>query len=159
MKSDKKSMALLPFKIGDVVEVSSDEKGFKGAWYPATVVEKARGRNGFVIEYRDLREEGKRNTKLKETVKVPHIRPQPPDLNRQSFCINEVVDAYDREGWWKGVVKAIRPRSNKYVVYFQNTEEQRQFNIKHVRVHQVWKDDKWVRASDAEVWSFNFEFN
>eukprot|EP00253_Pinus_taeda_P001961 PITA_01961 len=150
MKKEGKSSALLGFKIGEGVEVSSDEAGFKGAWFPATFVKKAGSRNRFVIQYREFTEEGKPNTKLREIVDVPHIRPQPPDLNGQSFCINEVVDAYDRHGWWKGVVKAIRPRSKKYVVYFQNTSEQREYNLKHLRVHQVWTDGNWVKASDTE---------
>eukprot|EP00253_Pinus_taeda_P033719 PITA_33719 len=150
MKKEGKSSALLRFKIGEGVEVSSDDDGYKGAWFPATFVKKAGSRNRFVIQYREFTEEGRPNTKLREIVEVPHIRPQPPDLNGQSFCINEVVDAYDRDGWWKGVVKAIRPRSKKYVVYFENTNEQREYYLKHLRVHQVWTDGNWVKASDTE---------
>ncbi|KAJ1383514.1 Agenet-like domain [Sesbania bispinosa] len=41
------------FSVGALVEVSSDDDGFRGAWFSATIVE-ARGKEKFLVEYHSL---------------------------------------------------------------------------------------------------------
>jgi hypothetical protein len=135
-------------KKGHRVEVSSDEEGLTGTLFPAIVVRKVGNGNGngFLIEYRDLMtEDGK--SKLRETVQAYHVRPEPPALNRKCFFLREEVDAYDHDGWWKGVVNGVLPH-NKYVVYFSKTKENCEYSIEQLRVHQDWINGKWVRASE-----------
>ena len=46
------------------------------------------------------------STLLQEFVDVEFVRPKPPiDGNdRKAFDLNEVVDAFYQDGWWRGVV-------------------------------------------------------
>lgn len=137
-------------KKGDTVEVSSDEEGFSGAWFPATILGKVGNGKGkaFLVEFRDLMTDDEKS-KLKEKVKAHLIRPEPPALNRQRFFLNEEVDVYDQDGWWRGVVDGILPQ-NKYVVYFSQTLEKLEYDITQLRLHQDWTRDKWVKNSESE---------
>lgn len=134
----------MSLKKGVSVEVSSDEEGFSGAWFPATILRKIG--SVFLVEFRDLMTDDEKS-KLKEKVKAHLIRPEPPALNRQCFFLNEEVDAYDQDGWWKGVVDGILPQ-NKYVIYFGQTLEKLEYDITKLRLHQDWIDGKWVSSSE-----------
>lgn len=134
----------MSLKRGDSVEVSSEEEGFTGAWFPATILKKIG--NVFLVEFRDLMTDDEKS-KLKEKVKAHLIRPEPEALNRQWFFLNEEVDVYDQDGWWRGFVDGILPQ-NKYVVYFKQTLEKLEYDITQLRLHQDWIDGKWVRNSE-----------
>jgi len=141
-------------KKGHRVEISNEEEGLSGARFPATIVRKVGNGNGFFVEYRDLMtEDGK--SKLREIVQAHHVRPEPPALNQQCFYLHEEVDAYDHDGWWRGVVNGILPH-NRYVVYFSKTKENCEYSRKQLRVHQDWINGKWVRASESLAGLINY---
>ncbi|KAH9304806.1 hypothetical protein KI387_009210, partial [Taxus chinensis] len=132
---------------GDLVEVCSDEEGFKGAWYAATIVRKAGA--GFLVEFKDLVADDEKS-KLREKVEADQLRPQPPSLNRQHFTLHEKVDAYDRDGWWAGTIDTVLP-DNNYIVDFSQPKEKLAYNVSQLRLHLDWVDDKWLQPSENPI--------
>ncbi|OMO82169.1 hypothetical protein COLO4_23189 [Corchorus olitorius] len=140
------------FAKGNQVEVSSDEEGFRGAWYSATIVESppkstSKKRKKPLVQYKTLlAEDG--SSPLTEYVDPAFIRPLPPQEKeedaRSGFELNEVVDAGYRDGWWTGVVRKVVEKS-KYRVYFDNPPDVIEFDRKDLRLHWDWIDGKWVR--------------
>lgn len=152
-----------PFSKGAPVEVSSDEEGFRGAWYLATILEMppksaSKKRKKAFVRYKTLlADDGK--SPLTEHVDPGYIRPLPPNEkgNAQSgFEVNDVVDARYRDGWWTGVVRKVLEKS-KYRVYFDNPPDVIEFDRKDLRVHWDWIDGNWVRP-EKQVWSEVFIF-
>ena len=95
-----------PFGKGTPVEVSSDEEGFRGAWYLATILESppkstSKKRKKALVQYRTLlAEDG--SSVLTEYVDPAFIRPLPPNEEvgvQSGFEVNDVVDARYRDGW------------------------------------------------------------
>ncbi|KAL5068848.1 hypothetical protein RYX36_019735 [Vicia faba] len=134
------------FKEGDLVEVCSDEDGFKGAWFSATLVEPKAGLK-FVVEYESLLDDDSKL--LREEVSILQIRPRPPKTHEvDQFKFLDEVDTYYNDGWWVGVVSKVLGDS-KYIVYFRNSNEELEFEHSQLRLHQDWVDNKWVMASKA----------
>lgn len=135
-----------PFSLGAEVEVSSDEPGFKGSWYLATIIELPTSKKikRAKVEYRTLlTEDG--SEQLKEDVDQAYIRPLPPqEVAAQDLEHGEVVGAYCRDGWWTGVVVKVLGNSN-YRVFFENPPDVLEFDRKELRVHLEWLKGKWVR--------------
>lgn len=135
------------FLDGSLVEVSSDEDGFEGAWFAATVVETT-GKDKFLVEYKDLRTEDDTQF-VREEVDSLHIRPCPPDTGKvDKFKLYEEVDALYNDGWWVGVISKVLGRS-KYKVYFKSTDEEMDFKHDDLRPHQDWINGRWAMASKA----------
>ncbi|XP_019080636.1 protein AGENET DOMAIN (AGD)-CONTAINING P1 isoform X1 [Vitis vinifera] len=135
------------FSEGTLVEVSSDEDGFQGAWFAATIV-KVIGKDKLMIEYKSLRTDDDTDF-LREEVDALHIRPYPPEtVVVDRFNLLEEVDALYNDGWWVGVISKVLSRSC-YVVYFRSTNEEMKFDHSDLRLHQDWIDGKWVKASQA----------
>ncbi|XVF32929.1 hypothetical protein REPUB_Repub17cG0125200 [Reevesia pubescens] len=146
----------LPFAKGAPVEVSSDEEGFRGAWYLATILEyppksTSKKRKKVLIQYKTLlANDG--STPLTESLDPAYIRPLPPTAKEDvesGFEINEVVDAGYKDGWWTGVVRKVVEKSN-YRVYFDNPPDVIEFDRKDLRVHWDWIDGKWVRPEKQQ---------
>lgn len=132
---------------GAHVEVTSDEDGFEGAWFAATIV-KAVGKDRYLVQYKSLRTEDDTDF-LKEEFDTLHIRPCPPEIVvADRFKKLDEVDALYNDGWWVGVISKVLTDS-KYQVYFKNTKEVMKFNHSELRIHQDWIDGKWVAASQA----------
>ncbi|KAL4562094.1 hypothetical protein LXL04_034286 [Taraxacum kok-saghyz] len=108
-------MEVEPFTKGSTVEVSSDEEGFYGAWYVATLVDivdasptKTRGSNkrnrdkkkvGYLVRYATLFKEDNVNEHLTETVHPSYVRPLPPlNLRRDNDNQLVVAEAETEEG-------------------------------------------------------------
>ncbi|XP_041018109.1 protein AGENET DOMAIN (AGD)-CONTAINING P1-like isoform X2 [Juglans microcarpa x Juglans regia] len=110
------------FKKGTPVEVSSDEDGFQGAWFAATVLD-AIGQEKYLIEYRSLRTEDGTNF-LREEVDIQHIRPRPPEsVMACDFNLNEEVDAFYNDGWWEGVISRFsRAQGTKFTSRARKTK-------------------------------------
>lgn len=135
------------FSKGSLVEVSSDEDGFQGAWFAASVVEVI-GKNKFLIEYRDLKTEDDKEF-VREEVDDLHIRPRPPKPGKvEKFKEFEEVDALHNDGWWVGVISKVLGHS-KYLVFFKTTGEELEFKDNELRLHQDWIKGEWVVASKA----------
>lgn len=135
------------FSEGEDVEVSSDEDGFKGAWFAATVVESV-GKDRYIIQYKTLRTEDDTDF-LKEEIDTLHIRPCPPEVPvADQFKKLDEVDALHNDGWWVGVISSVLPDSN-YQVYFKSSKEELVFNHSELRLHQDWINGKWIAPSQV----------
>ncbi|KAH6826449.1 hypothetical protein C2S53_014303 [Perilla frutescens var. hirtella] len=133
------------FNPGDLVEASSNEEGFEGAWFVGTVLEKTTA-GKYLIEYQKLRNDDDTGF-LREEVDKVHLRPCPPDVGSvDSFGLDDEVDALYNDGWWAGVISKIL-KNDRYSVYFQNTEEEIKFEHSDLRVRQEWINGKWHIAS------------
>lgn len=136
---------IIEFGEGALVEVSSDEDGFEGAWFAATVIKKLDERK-YLIEYQNLRNDDDTEF-VKEEVDTLHIRPCPPEVGQiDSFEVLDEVDALYNDGWWVGVISKVF-KGNKYTVYFRGTNENLKFKHSDLRRHQEWINGKWVIAS------------
>ncbi|CAA0816525.1 agenet domain-containing protein [Striga hermonthica] len=132
---------------GDVVEVSSDEEGFEGAWFVAKIVKKLNDK--YLIEYQTLKDDDGR-TLLREEVDSLHIRPCPPDVEIvDRFEVGEEVDAFYNDGWWTGIISKLLIKE-KYSVYFSASEELIKFNHTDLRVHQNWVNGKWETSKNRK---------
>nr|XP_043610793.1 uncharacterized protein LOC122582464 [Erigeron canadensis] len=143
--------AISLFPIGCKVEVSSDEEGFDGSWYVATVIniikKKKSKKTMYEVNYDTLNKEVDTNEPLTEVVDPSFVRPVPPVGNYRDFEVNDVVDVYLRDGWWIGVVKKViiidngDQKSRKYVVAsFQDEVESEKSGL---RFHREWVDSCW----------------
>ncbi|KAL4562096.1 hypothetical protein LXL04_034288 [Taraxacum kok-saghyz] len=108
-------MEVEPFTKGSTVEVSSDEEGFHGSWYVATLVDivdasptKTRGSNkrnrdkknvGYLVRYAKLFQEDNLNEQLTEVVHPSYVRPLPPrNIRRDDDNLLTVAEAETEEG-------------------------------------------------------------
>ncbi|CAI9269931.1 unnamed protein product [Lactuca saligna] len=175
-----------PFTKGSTVEVSSDEEGFHGAWYVATLVDiveaspkkkrrssSERNRNkkkvGYLVRYATLFEEDDATVPLTEIVHPSYVRPLPPRNPRLKkdnkagaeaetdegsgggdgdgdFQLNDVVDAYLRDGWWIGVVRkvvVVDGEMTKYLISFESPPEEIEFEASQIRLHVDWTKSGW----------------
>lgn len=132
------------FRIGMVVEVSTDAEGYEGSWFIAKIISTL-GTDKFLVEYRDLLTEDKTQL-LREEADACHIRPCPPSVPPTAFYKTlQKVDAWHNDGWWEGEIFKVL-RGSKYVVFFKPTKEQLIFGHSFLRPHQDWKDGKWSIA-------------
>ncbi|CAM8921000.1 unnamed protein product [Rhodiola kirilowii] len=135
------------FVKGSDVEVKSDEDGFQGAWFSATVL-KVLSNDKFLIEYKNLKTDDDKEF-VKEEVDILHIRPAPPDIMKvDSYRMYEEVDASYSDGWWAGVISKVYSGST-YLVFFRGTNEELKFDHSDLRVHQEWIDGKWTVTFQA----------
>ncbi|KAL5561048.1 hypothetical protein UlMin_030795 [Ulmus minor] len=147
------------FAVGAEVEVSSDEEGFRGAWFRVTIVESPTGsaskkKKKALVEYQNLvTEDGK--AQLREYVDIAYLRPLPPDVGMHDLEVGDIVDADYRDGWWTGVIKKVlvSPKcgiNTKYRVFFENPPDVIEFERRQIRKHQDWLGGKWIPAKKKE---------
>ena len=139
------------FNKGTPVEVSSDEDGFAGAWFAATVVEAA-GKDKFLVQYQSLRTDD--DFRLSERrVWYPAYEAMSTRnsccWSFESFWRSWCFLQFYNYGWWVGVISMVLGGS-KYLVYFRDTDEEIEFKHSDLRLHQDWIDGKWIAAS--QVW-------
>ncbi|WCJ18467.1 Agenet domain-containing protein [Euphorbia peplus] len=135
------------------VEVSSDEEGFKGAWFKAKIVtnsnNKHKKRNQVFVEYEDLlASDSNPNVALIEAMDTSFIRPvPPPPQSDQKYEVYDVVDAFHRDGWWKGVVsnvEVLKDDIRRYIVVFETPPERISFRGLDLRFHLDWSHGQWL---------------
>ncbi|KAF5756450.1 putative Agenet-like domain-containing protein [Helianthus annuus] len=129
------------FERGDIVEILNKEEGLKGSYYPANIISRVSNKD-YIVQYRTLLEEDGSGP-LREFMSTDRIRPTPREIVADAFRLSEVVDAYDRDGWWVG--KVIGKTGSKYVVHFKGTGEKIAYPLDRLRVHQEWdwKNGVW----------------
>ncbi|XP_039005642.1 DUF724 domain-containing protein 6-like isoform X2 [Hibiscus syriacus] len=145
-----------PTAKGTLIEVCSGEEGFRGPWYLATILESppksiSKKRKRPLVRYKALRAQDG-SSPLTEYVDPDFIRPLPPNDKEDDlscFEVNEIVDAWHRDGWWTGVVRKVLEKA-KYMVYFDNPPDVIEFDGKDLRVHWDWIDGKWVRPEKQQ---------
>ncbi|KAM0957675.1 hypothetical protein ACFX1Q_000840 [Malus domestica] len=152
---EEEQQQLQLFGMGSEVEVRTDEEGFKGALFRATIVTSptnsaSKKRKRALVEYKNLvTEDGSKQ--LKEYVDSEHLRPTPPQLADRNFEEGDVVDADYRDGWWTGVVGKVVENNSKYSVVFDNPPDLIEFQKDRLRLHQDWVNGEWVRPNKQEV--------
>lgn len=130
------------FSNGMEVEVKSNDEGYEGSWFTATIVESRRN-NTYIIQYETLKTDDETEF-LKEKADASCIRPRPPQIPRVlPFKMYEEVDAWYNEGWWQGRVSRILDGS-AYEVYFSTTNETLQFDHCDLRPHLEWDNGNWI---------------
>ncbi|KAF9591090.1 hypothetical protein IFM89_001434 [Coptis chinensis] len=90
-------------------------------------------------------------THLRELVDIAHIRPLQPN-DTTSFRLNQQVDAFWNDGWWKGVVIKVFEEDEgglRYRVYFETSKEEMEFEVSQLRLHLEYVDGKWVNNNTS----------
>ncbi|KAL2483431.1 Plant Tudor-like protein [Forsythia ovata] len=130
----------MKFKRGDRVEIASNEEGFVGSYYEATVVTEL-VRKEYIVQYLTLLKDDMSGP-LREVVTAAEVRPPPPEIPATGFNLYDLVDAFDNDGWWVG--KITGRIGSKFCVYFDSTKDEIAYEFERLRVHQDWIDGKWV---------------
>ncbi|KAK9161777.1 hypothetical protein Syun_008118 [Stephania yunnanensis] len=143
-ENEELSESSMELQEGALVEVSSDEEGFVGAWFSAKVVKKI-GNSKYLVEYQSLKTDDETEL-LKEEADNLHIRPTPKIHQVNNFNYLEEVDAFYHDGWWVGVISKVINHQT-YLVYFKETQEELEFKKSQLRLHQDWINGKWIRPS------------
>ncbi|XP_074316612.1 DUF724 domain-containing protein 6-like isoform X2 [Silene latifolia] len=147
-------MEVLNLGIGIKVEVSSDEEGFRGAWYVATVLKppsppsspSPSPSNKVLVEYDSLLAQENGSALLREFVDLKFVRPLPPvDSGLVQFKPDDLVDAYYQDGWWSGVITQVVHPHSLYKVFFSNPPDELLFNSSDLRIHRTWISGVWLR--------------
>ncbi|KAL6875734.1 hypothetical protein ACP4OV_013247 [Aristida adscensionis] len=149
------------FPVGAEVEVRSDDPGFVGSFYEATVAGYHPGGRGYVVAYSTLtrREDG--GSPVREHAAAADVRPRPPPPPpAREYAVHEMVEAFHNDGWWAGVVCAVppppaveaaaEPPRRVYTVCFPTSREVLEFEAAALRPHRVFRGDRWVPAAEAE---------
>ncbi|XP_008796800.2 uncharacterized protein LOC103712141 [Phoenix dactylifera] len=140
------------FVAGAKVEVRSDDEGFRGAWYEATVV-RSLARRRCSVEYVSLVSDADPSEPLREIVRRSHVRPQPPPPPSPArYQLFQRVEAFHNDGWWAGVVSKLHGEdSSSFTVCFPNTREVMDFPPSEIRPLLEWVRGQWIVARDQEV--------
>ncbi|KAJ8572780.1 hypothetical protein K7X08_009291 [Anisodus acutangulus] len=159
---DETEMLNTYFTNGAEVEISSDEEGFRGAWYEGTVIrpipkkqrrnnndgdESSKNKLRVLVEYKTLMADKKGKKPLKETMSLVQLRPRPPPERRRRFKVSEEVDANYNDGWWEGVVMEVLD-GGRYSVFFRGTRDQLEFDESQIRIHREWANGEWTPPFD-----------
>ncbi|CAI0402553.1 unnamed protein product [Linum tenue] len=137
---------VMKFTKGMQVEVTTDDDGFKGAWFAATIIEPS-GEDEYLIEYKTLTNDDDTEF-LREDIRACNIRPCPPEITVvDGFKVMDEVDAYYNEGWWVGVIAKVLINCN-YVVYFKEYDEKITFKQADLRPHQDWLNGLFLQRSE-----------
>ncbi|XP_008234140.1 PREDICTED: uncharacterized protein LOC103333121 isoform X3 [Prunus mume] len=145
------------------VEVCSNEEGYRGAWFPAIILDpqpsdlsakkkrKSLGNSSkALVQYETLVFDDDPNKPLTELVDVCSIRPvPPPDNPYQPFEPADVVDSFYQEAWWVGVV--MRFEDDKYTVGFKNPPDLLELRRSELRPHWDFLDGVWIRARKERI--------
>lgn len=141
---------LTRFSPGDAVEVSSDDEGFRGAWYEAKVLRPLPRASCYAVVYDHLHAGSDENLRpLHETVHASHVRPRPPLHAAPLLVPHRPVDAWYNDGWWVGVLMAAitggrKGKKTRYTVCFPSFREEMVFEAAHLRPHLEWVNNQWI---------------
>jgi hypothetical protein len=154
------------FPVGAEVEVRSDDPGFVGSYYEATVEGYQHSDLSYVVAYSTLSRRDGGDSPLREVAAAANVRPRPPHRPppRRGFAMHDMVDAFHNGGWWVGVVVSAVPvpvpppeadtaqRSHRvYKVCFPTSRELLDFEETALRPSRVFLDDCWVPAAAAKA--------
>nr|XP_021842638.1 uncharacterized protein LOC110782720 isoform X2 [Spinacia oleracea] len=148
------------FKVDDKIELLCQDSGIRGCWFICTVLEISR--KHMKLQYRDLEDQDGYGN-LEECVPAfrlaapdklgmrcpgrPTIRPCPPisDSVDVEFEVGAPVDAWWSDGWWEGVVTAVKKTATDDVqVYVPGENKFIDVPRKDLRVSRDWLGGKWV---------------
>lgn len=116
------------------MEVNHDDGGTYTPWFPGTIISRVSS-NEFLVNYKDL--------ELEQTVVGIHqIRPVPSPVGDFELKIDDNVDVFWKQGWWKGYVREDLGYG-KFRVTVSGTPT-KVFSKRKIRVHRKWINDNWV---------------
>ncbi|XP_059302038.1 protein AGENET DOMAIN (AGD)-CONTAINING P1-like [Lycium ferocissimum] len=140
----KKQQTTKTFQKGDEVEVASQEYGFIGSYYTATIVSSI-GAYHYKVKYKTLLTNDQ-SAPLEEIVTVSEVRPLPPDpheiMLKNNVRLYNMIDVFDNDGWWFGLITG--KIGQKYDVYFPTTGDEIAYPPDVLRFHQEWSNGKWI---------------
>ncbi|XP_074356899.1 DUF724 domain-containing protein 6-like isoform X2 [Apium graveolens] len=135
------------------VEVTSEEEGFTGAWFLAKIIDPypRKKPNHVYVQYETLLDE-KSSKPLKEFVSSSLVRPIPPKEPEkvEGFKLNDVVDAFYKDGWWTGMITNVFEENSRFEVTFTNPPDLIVFRAEDLRVHRDWVRGKWIRPKKKQ---------
>ncbi|XP_040370498.1 DUF724 domain-containing protein 7 isoform X2 [Rosa chinensis] len=143
---------------GAKVEVRTEEEGFHGAWFPATILEppsnpssvlgrkrKSFNSNKVLVQYNTFVTEKDPTKPLTEYTNVMFLRPSPPvEAPGKTFEAGEDVDAFHNDAWWPGVVMSVEG-GDRYRVGFRDPPELLVLGRSELRSHLDWVNEIWSR--------------
>ncbi|XP_009779536.1 protein AGENET DOMAIN (AGD)-CONTAINING P1-like [Nicotiana sylvestris] len=139
------------FQKGDQVDVASQEYGFIGSYYTATIVSFDCTNFQYRVKYKTLLTDDK-SAPLEETVTAAEVRPLPPDKNETTpendFHMYDMVDVFDNDGWWIGFI--YWKIGTKCYVYFPTTGDKIAYPSHVLRFHQEWSNGMWNSSNKRE---------
>lgn len=125
------------------MEVASTEEGFVDSYYEATVVAHL-PKNGYVVQYATLVTDDL-SAPLEEATSDAEVRPRPPLIGECEYQTYDIVDAFDNDGWWVGLITG-RTAEDKYTVFFETTREEIAYDKDLLRFHHDWTNGRWIRG-------------
>lgn len=129
------------FQRGDKVEVASKKDGYVGSYYEATVVAEL-AETEYIVQYKNLVKDDFSGPLL-EVVSAEELFPVPCSIPKKGFRPGDIVDAFDKDGWWVGMICG--KTKDKYVVYFDLYPEHKYvYPMSRLRVHQDWVSGTWT---------------
>ncbi|XP_047968150.1 uncharacterized protein LOC125212125 isoform X2 [Salvia hispanica] len=154
------------FPIGSIVEVRTDEEDFKGVYFSATVLPppnspKKTGRKRsrkLYVEYHNLLAHEDGSDRLREHIDASCVRPTPPQHDPgKGFDLDDVVDAFYKDGWWTGIISRVVAEGERYTVTFHNPPDELEFGIGELRLHCDWVNGNWVRPQKQNIAGLMFD--
>ncbi|WCJ39007.1 Plant Tudor-like protein [Euphorbia peplus] len=141
------------FSEGDEVEVCSNELGYVGSYYEATVIQ--RYHDQYKVKYKNLVVEEGSSVPLIEVVSSGEVRSVPPKHPTVGLSIrkDDVVDALDKDGWWVGRVTGQTYLNGEYNVYFPTTDETVAYPASRLRKHVNWCNGNWIFSKNQFWWN------
>ncbi|KAH9305031.1 hypothetical protein KI387_009435 [Taxus chinensis] len=141
-------MALMRLRAGAAIEVLECEKDLPGAWYRAKLIQLSDTRIHCEVRYDDFVKDDNEEEKLVQTVEYCRVRPRPPPLAlERPFAAGELVEVWDRDGWWMGRV-ARRIGNGKYEVEFEllpPSQRLEAHDAGNLRPLQRFMNGTWIR--------------
>ncbi|XP_026392897.1 uncharacterized protein LOC113288151 isoform X3 [Papaver somniferum] len=150
---------LLPFKIGEKIELLSNDSGIRGCWFRGMIVH-ASHQKQVKVQYDDLEDEDEPGNVCEwvpafrlappdklgmRCLERPRMRPWPPqDLLDIVFEIGAPVDAWCGDGWWEGaLVETENAADGDVKVYFPGENKFMKIERKNLRRSRDWDGTKW----------------
>ncbi|KAH9611676.1 hypothetical protein KSS87_017394 [Heliosperma pusillum] len=150
--------------VGSVVEVLSQDSGMRGCWFRATVIKKHK--NKVKLSYHDIKDAENDANCLEEWVMASRIafrdemglrlqgrtmiRPSLPEQRGTiswAFNVGTVVDAWQHDGWWEGIVIQKQP-GDIFRVYFPGEKRESVFGPSDLRHSQDWMENTWKELGE-----------
>ncbi|KAG6383838.1 hypothetical protein SASPL_156390 [Salvia splendens] len=138
------------FPVGSAVEVLENDAGvrFVGTVVPLPRNIDPENQGKLHVRYKALLARKGHSDRLHEFVHVSSVRPMPPPPHKagKRFEVNDVVEAYYKDGWWEGVVTAVVDGGERLVVTFEDPPDELEFAPSRLRPLWDWADGVWTWA-------------
>ncbi|KAI3873507.1 hypothetical protein MKW92_052303 [Papaver armeniacum] len=133
---------LLPFKIGEKIELLSNDSGIRGCWFRCTIMQ-ASPQKQVKVQYDDLEDEDEPgNVCMLRATEDATLASQ--DLLDIVFEIGAPVDAWCGDGWWEGaLVETENAAGGDVKVYFPGENKFMKIERKNLRRSRDWDGTKW----------------